>query len=339
IKDLLAYLRVVLNPEDMESLLRIINVPLRGIGATTINKLQAFALGRSLTLGEVMNHVSMVTELSERQKNTLVSFWEKVMRWRQLSREFVVSQLLREIVKNIHYQDYLMDGTEEGEMRWENALEFIAVSEKYDGLPAEISLASFLEEVALVADTDRINPGEDVLTLMTLHSVKGLEYPYVFIVGCEENIFPHSRSLREPADLEEERRLMYVGCTRAMKKLYLLAAKERHVFGDYQRNALSRFISDIPKHLINVVGVEESRTGPIRQHLIDFSVLPDALEMPIRSKIAEERFRDGDKVVHVSFGQGIVVERRGDLVTVAFADKKFGIKKFASSIAPLEKSG
>jgi DNA helicase-2/ATP-dependent DNA helicase PcrA len=166
--------------------------------------------------------------------------------------------------------------------------------------------------------------------MMTLHSVKGLEYPYVFIVGCEENIFPHSRSLMEPKDLEEERRLMYVGVTRAMKKLYLIAAKQRMIFGDYQRNQISRFIHDIPEDLVNRVGIETSFVEPARPS--------DFLEEPVKVRLtAEKRFKDGDKVQHATFGEGIVVERRGDLITIAFKDKKTGIKKFAANIAPLEK--
>ena len=221
-------------------------------------------------------------------------------------------------------------------MRLENVLEFISVAGKYDGLEALISLASFLEEVALVAESDQIDQAKELVTLMTLHSVKGLEYPYVFITGCEENVFPHSRSMRDEAELEEERRLMYVGITRAMKKLYLLAAKERRLFGDYQQNPMSRFIYDIPKHLLNVLGMIPDRP---KAEFIDFEIDQNALEAPVRLKTAEERFRDGDRVIHKTFGEGIVVERRGDLVTIAFSDKKAGIKKFAGSIAPLEKVG
>jgi len=180
-----------------------------------------------------------------------------------------------------------------------------------------------------------------------LHSVKGLEFPYVFIVGCEENIFPHSRSLFDQEELEEERRLMYVGVTRAMKKVYLLAAKQRMIYGDFQSNAVSRFLFDIPEKLITKSGFDDKepdfgdydlasnyrdkKISPIRQRFDEDE------KSSVRPQIAEEKFADGDKVTHPSFGEGIVVERRGDLVTVAFHDKKFGIKKFAANIAPLEK--
>jgi len=331
VKDILAYLRVVLNPNDTDSLLRIINVPSRKIGNTTINKLQAFAVGRSLTLAEVLKHVEMVSELNEGIKERLTDFWGLIIKWQQESQKIVVSDLIRRIVKDTEFKTFLLDGTEEGEMRYENILELISVASKYDGLEPHISLSSFLEEVALVADTDQINRNEDVLTMMTLHSVKGLEFPYVFIVGCEENIFPHSRTLFDQHELEEERRLMYVGVTRAMKKLYLVAAKQRLLYGDFQRNAISRFIHDIPEHLANRVGVESfaEPTGGM-----DYGEIPKEPKIRIT---AEQKFKDGDRVVHATFGEGIVVERRGDLVTVAFADKVYGIKKFAANIAPLEK--
>ena len=334
IKDLLAYLRVIHNPNDTDSLLRIINVPPRRIGQTTIQKLQAFALGRSLTLAEVLKHMEMGDELRDAAKESLKSFWNLIEKWRELSKNKVVSDVIKAIVKDVDYKKYLLDGTEEGEMRFENVMELVSVATKYDGLEPTISLISFLEEVALVADTDQIDD-ENVITMMTLHSVKGLEYPYVFIVGCEDNIFPHVRSLYNDGDLEEERRLMYVGVTRAMKKLYLLAAKQRMLFGDFQMNPISRFIADIPDELTEKTGIQvitpsvEGADHDPRLQVVD--------KVIVKPKIAEEKFADGDKVNHPSFGDGIVVERRGDLITIAFTDKKFGIKKFAANIAPLEK--
>lgn len=333
IKDVLAYLRVIHNPSDTDSLLRIINVPRRGIGQTTINKLQAFALERSLNLAEVLKHIEMVDELRAATKQKLSDFWRMILEFQKLASEEKVSELLRKIVQRVNFKKELMDGTEEGEMRYENVMELISVATKYDDTDAELSLAYFLEEVSLVADTDQITEDLSNVTLMTLHSVKGLEYPYVFIVGCEESIFPHSRALFDEGQMEEERRLMYVGVTRAMHKLYLLAAKQRMLYGDYQSNRMSRFIEDIPKELMEATGME-----PVYEEFTS-SFAPKA--SPAAEKpdpdIAERKFKDGDKVRHASFGEGIVVERRGDLVTVAFSDKAFGIKKFAANIAPLEK--
>lgn len=331
IKDLLAYLRVIQNMNDTDSLLRIINVPPRRIGKTTIQKMQAFALGRSLTFSEVLKHVEMVDELSKGAKESLSNFWGFVTRWQGKSKEIPVSNLLKDIVKAIGYKDFLTDGTEEGEMRYDNVRELISVAGKYDGLDPALSLSSFLEEVALVADTDQIDNEATTATLMTLHSVKGLEYPYVFIVGCEENLFPHSRVLLNHDELEEERRLMYVGVTRAMKKLYLLAAKQRMIFGDYQNNKPSRFLYDIPENLM---------TGNLESESRDVTARYEVTEVKeARPKIAAEKFKDGERVMHGTFGEGVVVETRGDLVTIAFKDPLYGIKMFAANIAPLEKIG
>jgi len=338
VKDILAYLRIVLNPNDTDSLLRIINVPSRKIGNTTIQKLQAFALGRSLTLAEVLKHINMVTELPEPTQNRLARFWELVGGWQAQAQKVPVSELIEKVIKAIDYKGFLVDGTDEGEMRFENVMELASVASKYDGLEPIASLASFLEEVALVAETDKLNRDEEVLTLMTLHSVKGLEFPYVFIVGCEENLFPHSRTLFNPIELEEERRLMYVGVTRARKRLYLAAAKQRMIFGDYQHNPISRFIHDIPEHLANKVGVAESRLETRWEDQLGTQLVTQSgIDVKVERQTAEQRFKDGDHVRHASFGEGIVVERRGDLVTIAFKDKLYGIKKFAANIAPLEK--
>ncbi|MBU0705775.1 UvrD-helicase domain-containing protein [Patescibacteria group bacterium] len=333
IKDILAYLRVIHNPNDTDSLLRIINTPSRRIGQGTIHKLQAFGLERSLSLAEVLNHIQMVDEVKGATKEALVSFWQMIINFQKRAQDLHVSEFLRQIVKQIDFKKHLTeDGTEEGEMRYENVMELISVATKYDETEPELSLAYFLEEVSLVADTDQITDDISNVTLMTLHSVKGLEYPYVFIVGCEENIFPHSRALFEEAGMEEERRLMYVGVTRAMHKLYLLAAKQRMLYGDYQSNPLSRFIDDIPKELMEATGLE-----PMDRSELFFDIRKEPVKEKHDPEIAEKKFKDGDKVTHASFGEGIVVERRGDLVTVAFKDKVYGIKKFAANIAPLEK--
>ncbi|PIZ72869.1 ATP-dependent DNA helicase PcrA, partial [Candidatus Peregrinibacteria bacterium CG_4_10_14_0_2_um_filter_43_11] len=297
VKDLLAYLRAIHNNNDTESLLRIINIPSRRIGATAIQKLQAFALARSLTLSEVLGHVEMISELSARQQESLKSFWKQMEHWRSLSRTVPVSELAIKVIHDIQYKAYLIDGTEEGEMRHENVMEFVSVATKYDALEADLSLASFLEEVALVAETDQIKEEEDVVTLMTLHAVKGLEYAYVFIVGCEENIFPHMRSMFDEQQMEEERRLMYVGVTRARKKLYLLAAKERRLFGDYQKNPVSRFIHDIPKKLINAVDFDPLSASDDIDFEIDQNADTDSFRLS-----AEERFKDGEKIRHTVFG-------------------------------------
>jgi len=337
VKDILAYLRIIMNPNDTDSLLRIINVPSRKIGGTTIHKLQEFAVGRSLNLGEVLKHIDMVTELPENTRQRLSQFWAQAESWKAESQKIPVSQLMERIIKDIGYKAFLEDGTEEGEMRYENILELVSVATKYDGLEPDESLMSFLEEVALVAETDKLNQEDDAITLMTLHSVKGLEYSYVFIAGCEENLFPHSRTLYNPEELEEERRLMYVGVTRAMKRLYLVAAKQRQIYGEYQHNPISRFVHDIPEALTEREGMEKTKAYHYEPSVSEFDQRPKE-ELQERLT-AEQKFVDGERVRHATFGEGIVVQRRGDLVTIAFKDRLYGIKKFAANIAPLEKVG
>ena len=333
VKDILAYLRLIMNLNDNDALLRIINVPSRKIGTTTINKLQSFAMSRSLTLAEVLKHVEMISEINDGTKSRITNFWNMTVEWKKLSESKNVSELIKKIVQDIDYKAHLLDGTEEGQMRYENIQELISVSTKYDSLEPQIGLMSFLEEVALVADTDQIDQEQDLLTLMTLHSVKGLEYEYVFMIGCEETILPHARSINNDHELEEERRLMYVGVTRAMKKLYLLSAKQRTIFGDFHWNPISRFVHDIPESLSNRVGVTKTPEDIFH----DLNIESRKYEPKVTITTAESKFKDGDKIKHAKYGEGIVVERRGDLVTIAFIDKAWGIKKFAANIAPLTK--
>jgi DNA helicase-2/ATP-dependent DNA helicase PcrA len=210
----------------------------------------------------------------------------------------------------------------------ENVRELISVSQKYDGLEPGVSLATFLEEVALVSDTDDLNFKDNYVTLMTLHSAKGLEFPVVFIMGMEEGIFPHSRSMLDPQQLEEERRLAYVGMTRAMKKLHLTYAKNRVLYGEYQTNAPSQFLMDLPDDLIDADAFnEEGEKGLI--HQLKKSLDKQEHVTHGADERVKKKFRDGDKVKHDTFGEGMIVSLQGDIATVAFKDPKIGIKKLA----------
>ncbi len=339
IKDILAYLRIIHNPNDSDSLLRIINTPSRRIGQSTIMKLQAFALERSLTLSELFNHVEMLDNISPRTKLALSQFWTMILDFQKSNYNLKPSELLRKIVKDIGFKKYLMDGTEEGSMRYENVMELISVASKYDDIDFQFALASFLEEVSLVADTDQIDTSNSHVTLMTLHSVKGLEYDYVFIVGCEESIFPHSRSLFSDHEMEEERRLMYVGMTRAKSKLYLLAAKNRMLYGEYKHNAISRFIDDIPKELVVLDSSSsvKNELGSLSSDTLSSNTFSEnKIEISNFQKVDED-LSDGDRVMHVKYGKGMVVEKRGGLISIAFDDRVYGIKKFVMNIVSLKK--
>jgi DNA helicase-2/ATP-dependent DNA helicase PcrA len=201
------------------------------------------------------------------------------------------------------------------------------VAKKYDEEENGEGLNLFLEEVALISDTDNIDQRQDAVHLMTLHSAKGLEFKIVFIAGLEEGLMPHSRSMIDAREMEEERRLMYVGITRAKEKVYLLFTMERNIFGSTQINAPSRFLDDIPEHLIenNEKGIEKNTTSQDTQYQIPASPAGGL----------NTRFKDGDKVRHEIFGDGMIVATQGDIITVAFG--KVGLKKLSASIAPLKK--
>lgn len=221
IKDILAYLKLIANPADKVSLRRIINVPPRGIGEKSQN-----------------------ANLKAQNENPkMINFYQMIENFRHQSKKLTLPELIDLVAQNTGYRDWILDGTEEGEMRYENISELKSVASRADNL--EI----FLENVTLVSDIDNFDRAAEAVTLMTLHNAKGLEFPIVFMVGMEEGLFPHARSMMEPSELEEERRLCYVGMTRAQKRLYLTYAAARMIYGTTSANQPSRFISDIPSEL------------------------------------------------------------------------------------------
>ncbi len=250
IKDILAYLRLVLYQNDQVSLERIINIPPRGIGKTTAEKI--------LKQG--------ITNISQTNSN-VKKFIEILGKARKIAKEKPLSELLSFFLKEINYKKYLekayeeknyIENIPESEIRWQNVQELFTVIKFYDELKPLEGLEKFLEDTALFSEGDEVETQKDVLNLMTLHAAKGLEFPIVFITGCEEGIFPHARSLLDPMQLEEERRLCYVGITRAKKRLYLTFVLKRTLFGLTQANPPSRFLSDIPSHLIKYRPLEGS---------------------------------------------------------------------------------
>lgn len=336
IKDILAYLRTIVNPQDTMSLLRIINVPTRKIGGGTIAKLQNFAQLRSLQLNEILNHIEMVEELTSTAKNALIKFSTILEKLRGQRLQMKASDFIKEVLKATGYEKFILDGSIEGETRYENLQELISVASKYDHLDPHDAISAFLEEVSLVADADSIDTeNENSVTMMTLHSAKGLEFPYVFIAGCEENIFPHSRSLLDKDEMEEERRLMYVGVTRAQKRLYLLCARQRMLYGDFQMNPTSRFLTEITPELISkpLARKFETQTNPFL-----FRPTDEFVDENIYQEIEDRSIlHDGDRVQHPTFGKGYIIDKQGSVITVQFDNIAFGTKKFAESIAPISK--
>ncbi len=331
IKDILAYLRVAQNPNDSVSLFRIINNPSRKIGAKTLETLQDFALKNGLSFYKALLLANEIPDLDSKSE-TIEKFVKLINRFKQLNLELTASEMIKTVLEESGYKKMLDDGSIEGEARLENIRELVSVSSKYDKLEAGMSLNIFLEEVSLIADIDSVSEKDNAITLMTVHSAKGLEFPYVFVAGLEEGIFPHSRSLMDRTEMEEERRLMYVAMTRAMDKLYLLHASTRMLYGEARSNMPSPFLADIDESL-----VEANFAGHgARMHLSvsDIRDVPIPVELDMKGTT---QFDIGDKVSHSAFGRGIVIDVKGGVISIAFEDSKVGVKKLALSIAPIKK--
>lgn len=358
VKDVLAYLHAILNPDDVVSLLRIINVPPRKIGDTTLGHLRNFAAQRTLTLWQTMQHIPMVEGITEGAKNRLGDFTALIDAGRKRAESMVVSALTEWIIEKTGMERYLRDQTEEGEERWQNVLELLSVTKKYDGLPPQESLMNFLEEVALVSEVDKLIDGtKDALTLMTLHLCKGLEFSSVIVVGCEEGLLPHSSATFDRAQMEEERRLLYVGMTRAKDTLTLLHAMSRTLWGNTQSNPRSRFLDDLPTTVINPQSdVLESKYAWLsapRSTLHARGLSPHAAvpQDPGEGsgvganefnqdtgnddwlQHVEEDILEGMRIVHKILGQGTVLRRSGDIIEVRFDTGS--TKKLALGIAPI----
>ena len=350
IKDLLAYLRLLLNPLDEVALARIINVPPRKIGPTVLGAARAFALQQRLSLLTALQRLDEIADLPQAGRRAVAAFVAMVDRLQRQVEEINVVDLLDEVLSTSGYAVFVHDGSDEGEERWANLLELRSVALRYADMAPREGLEALLENAALVADTDRLPDGvvdtesraaSDRVTLITLHAAKGLEFPVVFITGMEEGLFPHSRSLDDPRQMEEERRLAYVGITRAMKQLYLLSAQRRTVFGSTQRSIASRFLQDIPQALVH-----EDRRGGVRTIATPrsssfFNSSVDREPAPV-SEVYIQRFTPGERVRHSLFGVGTIVstanEGGSEVVEVRFKDARGNNvqKKLDTAFAKLE---
>ncbi|MEI8229798.1 MAG: UvrD-helicase domain-containing protein [Candidatus Peregrinibacteria bacterium] len=351
VKDILAYLHLIMNVHDTVSLLRIINVPSRKIGDTTLEKIQEWNRDQNLPLWEALQNADRVPALNEGTITRIKGFVELLRDLQLSAQSLAVSALTEKLLRTIGLEKWLRDDTEEGEERWQNVLELLSVMKKYDTLEPEVSLSSFLEEVALVSEVDKLaDNNEDALTLMTLHLCKGLEFDAVSIVGCEENIFPHASCLWDKEQLEEERRLMYVGMTRAKTHLTLFCARSRMLWGQTQVNAPSRFLSDLPESVTErrsdtVLSAfswasekgEERATAhkplePYRQ--AEPTSIQFNQDLNFGEEASQETVEEGSRVEHAVFGQGTVTAVRGGVADIEFDNGKK--KSFALSIAPLK---
>ncbi len=319
IKDIMAYLRFIYQPNDRVSFERIVNVPVRGIGAKSVAKFLDWQSANSLSLLEALDGVRNHPDLPAKARLSLAELADIVNTFRSQMSDVSLPVLLDSLIRRIDYMNYLDDKSPQGEARQENVRELLSVAKSYQ----DAGLDGFLEEVSLISDVDAAEFNSDAVTLMTLHAAKGLEFPVVFMTGMEETIFPHSRALYDQSEMEEERRLCYVGMTRAREELYLLYASSRMLYGSTQHNPPSRFISEIDGEVQLDPGL-----GNVWQE-------PSSYGQDVDEPHYAPELNEGDGVKHQLFGIGTVLDVQGDNATIYFKGK--GTKKINVAFAPLEK--
>jgi DNA helicase-2/ATP-dependent DNA helicase PcrA len=319
IKDIIAYLRLVYQPDDIRSFERVVNVPTRNIGEKSLEKFYNWLEENSFSLSEGLARVESCNQLGHKALTGMAELGRVVFNLRAAMDSTLPAGMVDSLTRQIDYWHFLEDGTPQGESRQENVKELISVAKSYQ----DVGLAEFLEEVSLMSDIDQVNLTGDTVTMMTLHAAKGLEFPVVFIVGMEESIFPHSRAFYDKSEMEEERRLCYVGMTRARQELYLTFVPNRLLYGGIQHNPPSRFLSEIGEGNL----MENSGQQDIE------SVLTASPENPDPQYVIE--LSEGDRVRHQVFGVGKIVEIEGDIAVVYFKGR--GAKKLNLSFAGLEK--
>ncbi len=345
IKDVLAYLRLLYNPEDSLSLMRIINVPKRNIGATTMEHVAAYAEAQGISLFEALSSTDEIP-VTKRAKASLENFAAMIFDLLNDIEGKDVLSLIETVIKQTGYGDMLDKEAEhdpQGESRKENVGEFLSVAKDYMDSNPEGNLQDFLENVALVSDVDDFESSDSKVTLMTLHAAKGLEFPVVFLTGLDEGLFPHSRTLMDPAQVEEERRLAYVGITRAERQLYVTNAVTRTMYGRISAYMPSRFLAEIPPQFMEDYhrksAMPQSRTTAVPgKQRVSILTKPVASSLPKKHAVTDT-FAKGDKVRHKIWGIGTVLDVIGEgpnmQMKIQFPTK--GVRQVVVKYAPLEK--
>jgi DNA helicase-2/ATP-dependent DNA helicase PcrA len=333
IRDILSYLKLIFNPNDRISLRRVINTPKRGIGDVTIERLIDFLDANGLSNLEGLSRVEEAPDLTPRSIRPLTSFYQFLNEMVTLKEQLSISELTERVMEDSGYLGSLRsDDSVESRTRLENLGEFLSITAEFEKESEDKSLSAFLETVALVADVDNYNETQDGATLMTIHSAKGLEFPVVFLVGMEDGIFPHSRSLMDLGELEEERRLCYVGMTRACQRLYLTHALMRTIYGKTQFSIPSRFLDEIPDELLAKPGEREFSSAQKSS-----SLTSDGEHKANQAKKAT--YGPGDKISHRKWGIGTIISIEGEgedaIAKVAF--NGLGIKDLLLALAPVDK--
>jgi len=340
IKDIIAYLRVIYNPYDDISLRRIINVPKRSIGDNTLEKIEQYAALRGISIMEAVREAQSINGLSSRAASSVMKFGQLMDNFINTYAELSVPSLIKDILDNTGYLKELeASGEIEDQTRIENLQEFISAAQEFHNNSEDKSLGAFLESIALVADIDTLDEEEHAVIIMTLHSAKGLEFPVVFMAGMEQGIFPHLQSMENEEELEEERRLCYVGMTRAKEKLYMTLAYQRTLFGRTQYNAASDFLKEIPIECIEGMA-ERVQKKEIRKSISDSIVNSMPILTPKENKVVTSRdsVKVGQKVVHKKWGMGtiVAVDNKTDDIELTIAFDSQGIKKLSAKYAPIE---
>ncbi len=350
IKDLLAYLRLIANNEDDLALARIINEPKRSIGATSFDKMARFAMDHDRSIFDALQEIDFMG-ITPRAANEVAKFHELIAGFTKMQEFLSVTELVEQVLEKTGYRDMLQrEKTIESESRLENIEEFLSVTEAFEKRAEEDtgdrSLVAFLTDLALIADIDSLdkeeNQNKEKIVLMTMHAAKGLEFPVVFIIGMEENVFPHSRSLGDDEEMEEERRLAYVGITRAERKLYLTSASYRTLYGRASYNNPSRFIGEISEDILDIQSKNSGwSSGNTISGQSTASVRP-AVKKPVYKTSGGDKmgWSPGDKAVHKKWGTGMVVSVKGTgeevELDIAFPNP-VGIKRLLAKFAPIEK--
>ncbi len=338
VKDIVAYLRLAQNPADDISLLRVINTPPRGIGTKTIAALRTVAQRAGLPPGVLLQHLAAAPDdyrqaFSRRAHTALLAFAQMLVKWYESALSLAPADLMNLILRDTRYEAYVRDGTDEGDDRWENVKELYRLASTFDTQ----GLNAFLEEVALVSDQDTLTEDEDAPVLLTLHAAKGLEFPRVFIVGVVEGLLPHSRSWDDHEEMAEERRLFYVGITRAKDRLYLTYPEMRMVYGGSEPTEPSRFLDEIPAELVE--GRHPLKGGVLSWRAADTTYAPSPPTVEAQPPLTGLNFRAGDRVKHPRWGEGMVLSSRlkdgAEVVDVVF--EMVGLKRLDAVLSRLKK--
>ena len=348
IKDILAYLHVIANPRDDLHLMRIINVPRRGLGSTNLNRLAEFAAAQGLSIMEVVSNAELLYQvqgLNQRFRAGIREFAAMMMSFTESAKSLPIDKLIVTVLNESGYMRMLRESSEDGKLenvsREENLGAFVDAAKEFVEMNPNGMLEDFLNHVALITDLDTLEEEDSRVKLMTVHAAKGLEFPVVFIVGMEEELVPHKNALYDEAELEEERRACYVAITRAKKKLYITAAMERMFFGKKRDQDVSRFVQEIPYTYLEGFGTRPA-TVPKKTYQPSSYKPPTAhraaqMTNPVKQSAPSATFNVGDMINHKKWGLGTVIAIDGGKITIAFANPEYGTKILAVQVAPINK--